>query len=118
MLSKIIILTVGSISLTGWAQVLEDPTRPSQFQMQHSGAAKKTTRAALTLQAIMQQGNNRLAVINGQPVKVGETILDAVIQEISARSVVVSRETDGELKTITLQLAHSGTIKTNAAENY
>ena len=104
------------VSLAG-AQVLEDPTRPSRTAPQASTAVAAAA-VDLQLEAVLQLGANRTAVINGKSVKQGQTIQGAVIKEINPRSVVIARAENGVWKTMTLWVSQRGNVKTNAAENY
>ena len=99
------------------AQVLEDPTRPANSQSLVS-TEKRQSNQTLHLDAVMQLGATRTAIVNGQAVKVGQTIQGAVIKEIHPRSVVISQAENGVWKTLTLQVSQRENVKTNAAENY
>ncbi|MCP4865686.1 MAG: general secretion pathway protein GspB [Alteromonas sp.] len=111
------LLLISMLVSPAGAQVLEDPTRPARAASQAS-AAVATDAVELQLEAVLQLGASRTAVINGKPVKQGQTIQGAVIKEINPRSVVIARDENGVWKTMTLWVSQRGNVKTNAAENY
>ena len=113
--SPLLLLTL--LAVPAGAQVLEDPTRPSRTAPQAS-AAVAAAAIELQLEAVLQLGASRTAVINGKAVKPGQTIQGAVIKEINPRSVVIARDENGVWKTMTLWVSQRGNVKTNAAENY
>ena len=113
--SPLLLLTL--LAVPAGAQVLEDPTRPSRTAPQASTAVAAAA-VDLQLEAVLQLGANRTAVINGKSVKQGQTIQGAVIKEINPRSVVIARDENGVWKTMTLWVSQRGNVKTNAAENY
>ncbi|MDG6098724.1 hypothetical protein EXU34_14825 [Alteromonas sp. ZYF713] len=118
MLSKVspLLLISMLVSPTG-AQVLEDPTRPARTAPQAS-ATVAAAAVELQLEAVLQLGASRTAVINGKTVKQGQTIQGAVIKEINPRSVLIARNENGVWQTMTLWVSQRGNVKTNAAENY
>lgn len=75
------------------AQALDDPTRPPASLVAPS-QAKPATLGKPQLQSILvasQAGGRRLAVIDGQIVRVGSKVGDAVVLEIRDTVVVVQR---------------------------
>lgn len=99
------------------AQVLDDPTRPANTAAQSAASVNKTS-VALQLEAVMQLGAARTAVISGKVVRLGDTIDGAVVKEINPRSVVIAHDDNGVWKTMTLRVSQQGNVKSNAAENY
>ena len=78
-LSLTALLAVGAVAQ---AQTLRDPTRPATAREVSQPAA-----AALQVEAIMDSGAKRIAIVNGRIVRAGDRVGDAVIEEIGAASV-------------------------------
>lgn len=110
-----LLLLLGGAPL--YAQVLEDPTRPARNAPQ-TATAQRQAAVALQLEAVLQLGATRTAVINGKAVKRGQTVQGAVVKEIHPRSVVIAQDENGVWKTMTLWVSQRSSVKTNAAENY
>lgn len=75
------------------AQALDDPTRPPAALWTPASAAPVVA-ARPQLQSVListQPGGRRLAVIDGQTVKVGSKVGDAVVTEIHDTAVVLRR---------------------------
>lgn len=118
MLNKIYqLLLISMLVGVANAQVLEDPTRPART-VTRSSAAVAAAAIDLQLEAVLQLGASRTAVINGKAVKAGQTIQGAVVKQINPRSVVIAHGDNGVWKTMTLWVSQRGNVKTNAAENY
>jgi MSHA biogenesis protein MshK len=66
---------------------LPDPTRPAPGQMQSD--AQPIDNRGPQLQSILISPRRKMAVINGQPLHVGEKFGDAVLQKISEHEVVL-----------------------------
>ena len=113
--SPLLLLTL--LAVPAGAQVLEDPTRPARNAPQ-ANAAVAAAAVELQLEAVLQLGASRIAVINGKTVKSGQTIQGAIVKQINPRSVVIARDENGVWKTMTLWVSQRGNVKTNAAENY
>lgn len=112
------ILLMGLFAAGSFAQqVLDDPTRPATATAKSSVETKKQG-VSLKLEAVMQLGQQRVAVINGKALKQGQSLLGATIKEINTRSVVIVQEDNGVWESKTLWVAQSGSVKTKAAENY
>lgn len=72
-------------------QELDDPMRPPASHVVPVAAGTPEEPVALPrLQAIMRDGQQRSAVINGRVVRVGDEVDGAMVDAISASSVVVS----------------------------
>src|SRR5258706_8478563 len=72
------------------AQGLSDPTRPpGSGSLESAGEAPQA--AALQLQSILLSPQRKIAVINGQTVKIGERVGDATLLAISETGVVLKR---------------------------
>jgi MSHA biogenesis protein MshK len=71
------------------AQALSDPTRPPGAAAMASPDAPQATE--LQLQTILLSPQRKLAVINGQTVKIGERVGDATLVTISETGVVLKR---------------------------
>ncbi|MCC7644373.1 MULTISPECIES: MSHA biogenesis protein MshK [unclassified Janthinobacterium] len=75
------------------AQALDDPTRPPAALWAPASAAPVVA-ARPQLQSVListQPGGRRLAVIDGQTVKVGSKVGDAVVTEIHDTAVLLRR---------------------------
>ncbi|NHQ90051.1 MSHA biogenesis protein MshK [Janthinobacterium lividum] len=75
------------------AQTLDDPTRPPAALWAPASAAPVVA-ARPQLQSVListQPGGRRLAVIDGQTVKVGSKVGDAVVTEIHDTAVLLRR---------------------------
>jgi MSHA biogenesis protein MshK len=75
------------------AQTLDDPTRPPAALWAPANAAPVVA-ARPQLQSVListQPGGRRLAIIDGQTVKVGGKVGDAVVTEIHDTAVVLRR---------------------------
>lgn len=73
----------------------QDPMRPEWPRaMAEPAAGAETPAVSLKLQLVREQGRQKLAVINGQSLKLGEQIQGYRVQQIKADSVVLQR--DGE----------------------
>lgn len=75
--------------LPAWAYAL-DPTRPSTTLV--SAAAERQAPAALHLQAIFRSAQSARAVLNGQSLRVGDTLADARVLAINTNSVLIERD--------------------------
>ena len=106
------------VSATAPAQVQDDPTRPAQTSAPVAAAAQQRASFSLQLQAVMQLGASRTAVINGKTVRQGQYIQGALVQEIHPHSAVIAYDENGEWKSMTLWVSQRESVKTNAAENY
>ncbi|WP_148861639.1 general secretion pathway protein GspB [Marinobacter fonticola] len=75
------------VGLAGPAVALDDPTRPSGFQAPVEAPAPQAT---FSLESIMIGGGKRLAVINGQMVREGQTLESARVVRVTPERVVLS----------------------------
>ncbi len=83
-----------ALSQTSPPEDLADPMRPPSV-LQAAPAAAGDAQAPVELprlQAIMREGGQRLAVINGQLLRVGDDVGGATVTAITASSVVISVE--------------------------
>jgi hypothetical protein len=92
------LLTVTSLAALlcsdlAYADTLSDPTRPPQA---HS-ASEPETRSATRLEAILQNGDRRVAIISGHVVREGDRIGDAVVEAILPQGVRLARGGRSEL---------------------
>ena len=73
-----------------WAQGLPDPTRPSTY-VDRSVLTEQRSEGmpGWDLRAIKTGNDSRIAIINGQLVRVGEEINSARVVEINSDSVVI-----------------------------
>lgn len=89
-----LIICVFSTGLLLPAQA-QDPMRPEWPRVIEAPAqGEQPVAAALKLQLVRERGRQKLAVINGQSLNVGEQIQGYRVQQIKADSVVLQR--DGE----------------------
>lgn len=65
------------------AEPMRDPTRPTSVQ---ESAPVKRDRT-LTVSAVFVSGDRRLAIVNGQRVREGDAINDAIVREIETDKV-------------------------------
>lgn len=94
------------------AQSLGDPTQPPAVLASPGGAAAQdlSEPAALQLQSILvsrEAGGRRVAVINGEVVRAGTKIADAVVDSVGETTVVLRRGKHKE--TLRLFPASAGT---------
>lgn len=80
-------VVVGSV-LAGPVLALDDPTRPSGFQAPAAEAPKP--QANFSLDSIMIGSGKRLAVINGQMVREGQSLEQARVVKVAPDRVVLS----------------------------
>lgn len=88
-----LLLVLGLVSPGAQAQALDDPTRPPAALWAPASAAPVVA-ARPQLQSVListQPGGRRLAVIDGQTVKVGSKVGDAVVTEIHDTAVLLRR---------------------------
>ncbi|MEG1055404.1 MAG: MSHA biogenesis protein MshK [Janthinobacterium sp.] len=88
-----LLLALGLASPGAQAQALDDPTRPPAALWAPASAAPVVA-ARPQLQSVLisnQPGGRRLAVIDGQTVKVGSKVGDAVVTEIHDTAVLLRR---------------------------
>lgn len=92
------------VSLWTWfaspALALEDPTRPSGFQ---APVEAPQPEVSFSLDSIMIGGDKRLAVINGQMVREGQTLEQARVLRVAADRVVLS--VDGQQRVLRWNIA-------------
>jgi MSHA biogenesis protein MshK len=94
---KISVLALGLlITSISYAQ-LPDPTRPPNYQQNTT----TTGESKLRLSSILIGPQRRIAVINDQTLKVGDSIMDYKIIKIEAKAVTLKQADDS---TITLPL--------------
>lgn len=114
----ILLLLVGTPCLA-WAQSpagLVDPLRPSHYRpqpqvdVQVGSEQIESLRQQLHLTAILTSADRAMAVINGKPLQVGQTIGALRLTEIGADYVILRK---GEQK-LTLYRIISGVIKSPA----
>ena len=79
------------------AQAL-DPTRPPAAFV--TAAVERQAPETLHLQAIFRSAQSARAVLNGQSLRVGETLADARVLAINTNSVLIER--DGQQQTLSL----------------
>lgn len=91
-LSRMLVCLAGVVSVAGAsAQALPDPTRPpaslAHAQGESDGAA--ATSAVPALQSVIVGPNRKIAVINGQAVKLGDKYGEARVVKIDEAEVVL-----------------------------
>lgn len=96
-------LIISVFSISAFAAILRDPTKPSDY----SGPLSGDSTSGLELMAIVISSKNRFAIINNQNVSVGDHIGDNFILRIIPNQVEV-RNSEGEV--FTLYLFHE-TVK-------
>lgn len=80
------------LPLAGWAtDDLQDPTRPPSFAASEPAAASQPSAPRLQLNSILIARDRRVAVINGEPVRVGSRIGGAHVLSIEPSRVVLRR---------------------------
>ncbi len=75
-----------------------DPTRPPAAFV--TAAVERQASATLHLQAIFRGAQSARAVLNGQSLRVGDTLADARVLAINTNSVLIER--DGQQQTLHL----------------
>lgn len=85
------------------AEPMRDPTRPTRVQ---EPAPVQRVRA-LTVSAVFVSGDRRLAIVNGQRVREGDAINDAIVSKIEADKVSFLRNN----KTLVVPLLNHATRK-------
>lgn len=75
-----------------------DPTRPPAAFV--TAAVERQAPETLHLQAIFRCAQSARAVLNGQSLRVGETLADARVLAINTNSVLIER--DGQQQTLSL----------------
>lgn len=88
----------------GEAVELRDPTRPLGFRV------AEASRPELKLQALFQRASGAEAIVNGQSVRVGDTVAGAKIESISRSGIMYSWQ--GQRQALTLRPSMPG-IKEN-----
>jgi MSHA biogenesis protein MshK len=86
-----------------WSEGLPDPTRPANFSASQVNGGNGTNGVPLgepRLQSILLSRERKLAVINGQSVRLGEKYGDAVLVKLSAGEAVL--KTGDQLQTLKL----------------
>lgn len=73
-----------------WAQGLPDPTRPPAA-MNTGGEPVQAAPSAPVLQSILISQSRRQAIINGQTVKVGDSVGEAKVVKITDNEVVLRK---------------------------
>lgn len=76
-----------------------DPTRPPAAFVT-AAAERQAPAATLHLQAIFRGAQSARAVLNGQSLRVGDTLADARVLAINTNSVLIER--DGQQQTLRL----------------
>ena len=77
------------------AQALRDPTRPPAQFLDPASAMESGPPASAGLQTIMISGKRRVAMINGELVKAGDKIGEAVVERITDSEVVLRQSGGG-----------------------
>lgn len=67
---------------------LQDPTRPATAR----NATQTQAPGALQLEAVMGEGTQRVAIVNGKVVRTGDRIGTALIEEIGSDSIRYTRD--------------------------
>jgi MSHA biogenesis protein MshK len=101
-LSLTALLALGGIAR---AETLLDPTRPATARE----ATQSPATGALQIEAIMDSGPRRIAIINGKIVRAGDRIGTALIEEIHSDSIRYTRDGRSSISRITkpkLQVRH------------
>jgi len=82
-------LLLASISVSGIAQPLRDPTRPPTEASAESVTAKTRARGGMILQTVLISPERRTAVISGRVMSVGDTVSGFRLAEIRESEVVM-----------------------------
>jgi hypothetical protein len=96
-----------ALACTGWplaggAQGLADPTRPPSHLIDPAkGGMVQGEVSSNPLQSIIRSGKTRKALINGELVKIGDSVGTAVVESIGDAEVVLKQE-DGSKETLKL----------------
>lgn len=83
------------------AQALHDPTRPPAQFFDPASAAENGLSPNSGLQTIMISGKRRAAMINGELVKAGDKVGEAIVERIADGEVVL-RQSDGRREVLKL----------------
>lgn len=83
------------------AETLQDPTRPATVKTIKQGV----TAARLQLEAVMDSGVRRIAIVNGKVVRTGDRIAGAMIEEIRDDSIRYTRQGKSEIARLTKSAA-------------
>jgi MSHA biogenesis protein MshK len=81
------LLALMAVAAASHADTLHDPTQPANVR-----SAPEASAGALKVEAIFLSGNRRVAIVNGQLVRQGESLGGAVIDEIHADSIRYTRD--------------------------
>jgi MSHA biogenesis protein MshK len=76
-----------AIGAAAQADTLQDPTRPATLKI----VAQAADAGALQLEAIMDSGARRVAIVNGKVVRAGDRVGTAVIEAIDGDSIRYTR---------------------------
>lgn len=93
-LSLTALLALGGVAQ---AETLQDPTRPATARE----AAPSPDTGVLQIEAIMDSGPRRIAIVNGRIVRVGDRIGAALIEEIGSDSIRYTRDGRSSISRIT-----------------
>lgn len=105
------LLALGAVA---HAETLQDPTRPATVK----AVAQSVEPGALQLEAIMDSGARRIAIVNGKVVREGDRIGAAVIEAIGSDSVRYTRNGRSETARIvktSLRVRQSADLQQNEA---
>ena len=96
-LSAMTLVALLALGGAAGAETLQDPTRPV--------TAREVTQSpdsgALQIEAIMDSGPRRIAIVNGKIVRAGDRIGTALIEEIGSDSIRYTRDGRSSISTIT-----------------
>ncbi|MDZ7642972.1 MAG: general secretion pathway protein GspB [Woeseiaceae bacterium] len=87
-LAILLLVTGMALAATGMAAELRDPTRPGGAD---PVADSSEPSAAIRVSAVFISGERRVAVINGQRLRIGDTIAGATVRSIDRNSVGFAR---------------------------
>ncbi len=92
MSKKTLLLLLLLTASAAHADTLIDPTRPAYAPTKSSSpAARSADPTTARVTAVFQNGDRRVAVLDGRVVKVGDRVGDIVIQEVLADGVRYTR---------------------------
>jgi hypothetical protein len=106
-LSLTVLLALGGAA---HAETLQDPTRPATAR-----AAAQAEVDALRLEAIMDSGTGRIAIVNGKIVRAGGRVGGALIETIGSDSIRYTR--DGRTTTAHLAKSQQMQVRRTAASS-
>lgn len=96
------------------AETLQDPTRPATVKE----VAQSVQPGALQLEAVMDSGARRIAIVNGKVVREGDRVGAAVIEAIGSDSIRYMRNGRSETARIaknSLRVRQSADLQANEA---